>query len=65
MRYRCRCGYEAEETPSTPDREIVSVYHIHRRGDIRQPAEIVCMETVPGRPPARRDAPEPAGAVPA
>jgi hypothetical protein len=46
MRYRCSCGYEADETPSAPDREIVSVYHIHRRGDIRNGAELVAMEPV-------------------
>jgi hypothetical protein len=46
MRYRCSCGYEAHPIPSTPDREIVSVYHIHRRSDIRQLADIVFMEPV-------------------
>jgi len=65
MRYRCSCGYEADETSSTPDREIVSVYHLHRRGDIRQPVEIVWMEPVPAPLAALPDAPEPVGAVPA
>jgi hypothetical protein len=47
MRYRCSCGYETDRTPSGPDREIVSVYHIHRRADVRQLSEIVHMEPVP------------------
>lgn len=46
MRYRCSCGYEAVRTPSEPDREIVAVYHIHPRADVRQLAEIVFMEPV-------------------
>jgi hypothetical protein len=46
MRYRCPCGYETDESPSTPGREIVSVYHIHRRSDIRDSADVVCMEPV-------------------
>jgi hypothetical protein len=46
MRYRCSCGYEANETPSAPDREIVSVYHIHQHADVRQLAEVVHMEPV-------------------
>jgi hypothetical protein len=54
MRYRCSCGYETDERPSTPGREIVSVYHIHRRSDIRDLADAVCMEPVrtpaPGLP---------------
>jgi hypothetical protein len=46
MRYRCPCGYEADETPSAPDREVVSVYHIHRHADVRKLAEVVYMEPV-------------------
>jgi hypothetical protein len=63
MRYRCPCGYESQEAPSAPDREIVCVYHIHRRSDIRDLADIVCMEPVqpPAASPARE--PEVAGAA--
>jgi hypothetical protein len=46
MRYRCSCGYETQPVPSAPDREIISVYHIHRHADIRQLADIVCMDPV-------------------
>ncbi|HLW47447.1 MAG TPA: hypothetical protein VKW09_06725 [bacterium] len=63
MRYRCSCGYEAQETPSAPDREIVSVYHIHRCADIRQLAEIVCMEPVLIPAEVVQRMPEPVGAA--
>jgi len=46
MRYRCPCGHKADEVPSAPDREIVSVYHIHHRADVRGLAEIVSMELI-------------------
>jgi hypothetical protein len=46
VRYRCPCGHEADEVPSAPDREIVSVYHIHHRADPRGVAEIVPMELI-------------------
>ncbi|GEM_PF-2748622 len=45
-RYRCPCGYEADDSPSAPVREIVSVYHIHRSHDARGGAILVRMEPV-------------------
>lgn len=63
MRYRCPCGYEADKTPSAPNREIVSVYHIHRRADTRALAEIVRMEAVQTPSEARRREAEVMGAA--
>lgn len=63
MRYRCSCGYETHEAPSAPDREIVSVYHIHQRADPRDLAEIVRMEPVQGPVGAPPREPEVVGAA--
>ena len=63
MRYRCPCGHEADEVPSAPDREIVSVYHIHHRADTRGLAEIVSMDLIQTTVSAPEREPELAGAA--
>lgn len=49
MRYRCPCGYETDKVPSGADREIVVVYHLHRRATtpgLSEPVTLACMEPV-------------------
>jgi hypothetical protein len=62
VRYRCACGYETDNAPSGPNHEIVTVYHLHRRTEMRGPAEIVRMEPVEDHVGLRRD-PEVVGAT--
>jgi hypothetical protein len=54
-RYRCACGYEAEDAPSDPNREIVSIYHIHRGPDLRGGTVLVRMEPVTRAAPDVRE----------